>query len=119
MVKSEENVLEIGNNYIQTDINKDGNHTNSNSNDDNDDIIMWDGNNIYIKYASGDNKYEYGESTNPNPNFYVREFDSPQEITDNNTDGYVDIGADGFFNLSKVTIKLTDKSREVKNFKMQ
>jgi len=102
-VKSEENVVQIGQKYLQFDIN----HDNKN------DIIMRDQNNIYIKYANQENKYG---NTNFSSNYYVYELNDPDDLrndekTEPNYDGYVDIG--------NIALKLADENREVKNFKMQ
>ena len=112
-VKSEENVMQIWQNYIQFDINNDSNHNDNNPTNELSDIIMRDENNIYIKYANQENIYEDETFFDE---YYVHELDSPDDLRNNSkteplNDGYVDIG--------DITLKLADEGWEVKNFKMQ
>jgi hypothetical protein len=111
-VKSEENVDLIGKNYMLFDINDDGTTQNDKS-----DIIMRDENNIYIKYADQNNKYEKINDVHFDTNYYVHEINSPDELWNNNK---LEVLNDGYFGVGhNVEIKLADESREVKNFKMQ
>jgi len=112
VVASEDHIDAIGNNYTLYDINDDGE----------DDIIMRDSNSIYIKYAE-QNTITNSDQTSYNSQYYVSPvLNDPADLdnlTDNN--GYITVSAQwGFLSFTNnISLKIYDKDREVKNFRMQ
>lgn len=81
MVKSDAAVDQIGNNYLEEDMNPE-----STDHDGTGDIIMRDSNTVYIKYANDQDRYSSKDASNFDTNFYVQEFTSPQDMIDKSTD---------------------------------
>ena len=112
VVTSNDHIDAVGDNYSIYDINDDGN----------DDIIMRDSNSIYIKYAE-QNTVTNSDKTTYHWQYYVSPIlDDPEEL-DNLTDanGYVTINSQwGLLSFTNnISLKIYDKDREVKNFRMQ
>jgi len=107
VVKSENVISQLRDRYFMTDIN------------DNklDDIVMWDNNSIYVKYAKQESEYK---NLDTNKTFhiyspgifassYIDSYDEILQKTEKN-DWYVDFG--------NISVKLSSHYQEVKNFKM-
>lgn len=84
------------NNNLATDINGDGKV----------DLILWDKQNVYIKYKDGEKKYP---NTTYNKKLYKYNINSYQQLMENSDNGFVKI--------NDVYIKLCDYNWEIKNFK--
>lgn len=112
VVMSDQIVQDVGSNYIIHDINQ----------DNTDDIIMRDSQNIYTKYAN-QNFINNSDKTTFYTRYYVSQtLQTPEQletITDNRW--YLTIASQWWFLGFTDTLKLKvhDKHREVKNFRMQ
>lgn len=108
VVKSENFISEIGDNYFMTDMNNDKNSK---------DLVMRNNNSIYIKYANQKSEYKnldidksfHVYSPGLFSSYYIDSYIELLQKTDRN-DWYVD-----FWNIS---IKLSSQYQEVKNFRM-
>jgi len=101
VVNSEEIVSQIKNNYLLGDIN-----------DDNlDDVLMWNKNSVYIKYAM--DNFDYGGSVSEEDNrYYFWHIDGVSSLEALLDDGW-------YKKFSYLKIKLWDVNWEVKNFAMR
>jgi PDZ domain-containing secreted protein len=81
---------------LMTDINKDGKN----------DLIMWDKNNVYLKYRNNNSEYN---NLNYNNKYYKYSVESYQKLLDDSEDGFIKI--------NDIHVKLCDWDWEVKNFK--
>jgi len=79
-----------------TDINNDGEN----------DLILRDDNNLYVKYRNENTEYENTQYIN---DYYKHDISSYKDLIDESEDGFVKI--------NDIYIKLADDKREVKNFK--
>ncbi len=75
------------------------------NNDDENDLILWDRSNIYIKYKNDNNEYE---NTDYNNDKYIHRISSYEELWDESDEWFVKI--------NDIYLKLCDHDREVKNF---
>jgi len=105
IVLSETFVDAIENDYYQVDLNNDGN----------DDVLMWDRNNIYVKYYNQDALNTDGNISTVTTNYYKYSIDSWDDLKSSVDEfGYDEIG-----NRDTIILKLYDNYREVKNFKLK
>jgi hypothetical protein len=87
---------EFENQSIMVDINKDGDN----------DLILWDDHEIYIKYRNNNTSFD---NTEYNNRYYVYNINSYDDLVNNSTNCIVKI--------NNMDVKLCDKNWEVKNFK--
>jgi hypothetical protein len=103
---------DIAKNYVIQDMNND--HQN--------DILMWDANNIYLKYANQKSE-ELSQGGNHLTRFYTRYYiyqnnsskrwiDNMQDLINNTTKGYLTL-------QDSTLLKVCDQNQEVKNFETQ
>jgi len=91
----------VGSNYDYLDINWDGF----------DDVLMWDKNNIYIKYANGNNYHWSKIATDSN--YYLYGYMK-------NINNFVNrVDSNWYDSIRGLEVKLWDEFSEVKNFKMK
>ncbi len=92
--------------FVLTDINGDGRS----------DLILWDENNIYVKYRWWNSNYENIEYENAS-NFYVYKINSYDDLVSDSENWFVKIRYWGVLFSKFIFVKVVDTNREVKNFK--
>jgi hypothetical protein len=98
VVKSQNHIDKVRDRYYETDINKDGKE----------DIVSWDDNSVYIKYANQDSDHQNARKYG---SYYdISTIDSYEKLSNKaDSEWYVD-----FWDIS---VKLYSPSQEVKNFR--
>lgn len=106
VVKSEKYVSAVSDNYFEADLNQDTKK----------DLLLWDTNTVYVKYANQKSVYQNTQTTK---SFYVY---SPKLFASSYIDSYGSLfdvaDANWYVEFGNVFVKLVSSTQEVKNFKM-
>ena len=101
VVSNNDLVQQVGKNYSLYDVNDDSY----------DDVILWDTQSIYVKYAQQNDTNTAGKNTFYTKYYISPVFDSPADIVDA-------VDSHGYLSLKDILLKVYDTDWEVKNFRL-